>query len=507
IMVLDTRLRPVPTGVPGELYVAGPALARGYHSRNGLTAERFVANPHGAPGDRMYRTGDVVRWTASGELEYSGRSDHQVKIRGFRIELGEIDAAVLEHPDVDYAITLGRRGPSGDTVLVSYVVPAAGSAPVPASVRAFVSEFLPTHMVPSAVVCIDSVPLTPTGKLDVDALPRPDFVVAEYRRPTEGHESVVATVFAEVLGVDRVGADDNFFDLGGTSLSAMRAVSRLRASSDVTVSLQWLMTEPTPAAIAARMDAADGDTRDTALDVVFPIRTGGPGTPMFWIHPISGLSWCYTGFAEHIDDNHPVFGIQTPAVAGEVLPGTIEELAARYLAEVRRIQPEGPYDLAGWSIGGVIAHAMAVQLQQSGDAVGSLVMLDSFAETQQSQDTGEAAVPADGADTAAVLSALSPEHVHRLTAAAHHNAGLMHDYRPGLFDGDVLFFTAAHDDPTLRRAVGTWRPWVNGRITNHPVESNHWQITEPSAVRVIGPLLAEYLTHGVPHASRMEIDR
>ncbi|WP_244461354.1 thioesterase domain-containing protein [Rhodococcus sp. ZPP] len=453
----------------------------------------------------MYRTGDIVRWTATGELEYSGRSDHQVKIRGYRIELGEIDAAVLEHPDVDYAITLGRRGPSGDTVLVSYVVPAAGSAPDPARVRAFVSEFLPTHMVPSAVVCIDSVPLTHTGKLDVDALPRPDFVAAEYRRPNEGYESTVAAVFAEVLGVDRVGAEDNFFDLGGTSLSAMRAVSRLRAGSDVTVSLQWLMTEPTPAAIAARMDAADADTEDPALDVVFPIRAGGAGTPVFWIHPISGLSWCYTGFAEHIDENRPVFGIQTPAVVGEVLPGSIEELADRYLAEVQRIQPEGPYDLAGWSIGGVIAHAMAVRLQETGQVVGSLVMLDSFAETQQSQGSGEAAVREE--DTADVLSALSPEHLYRLTAAAHHNATLMRDYRPGWFDGDVLFFTAAHDDPTLRRAVGTWRPWVNGRITNHSVSANHWQMTEPSAVSVIGPLLATHLADAVHHASRMEIDR
>ncbi|AWK70857.1 non-ribosomal peptide synthetase [Rhodococcus oxybenzonivorans] len=505
VMVLDTRLRPVPAGVSGELYVAGPALARGYHARHGLTAERFVANPYGAPGERMYRTGDIVRWTATGELEYSGRSDHQVKIRGYRIELGEIDAAVLEHPDVDYAITLGRRGPSGDTVLVSYVVPAAGSAPDSARVRAFVSEFLPTHMVPSAVVCIDSVPLTHTGKLDVDALPRPDFVAAEYRRPNEGYESTVAAVFAEVLGVDRVGAEDNFFDLGGTSLSAMRAVSRLRAGSDVTVSLQWLMTEPTPAAIAARMDAADADTEDPALDVVFPIRAGGAGTPVFWIHPISGLSWCYTGFAEHIDENRPVFGIQTPAVVGEVLPGSIEELADRYLAEVQRIQPEGPYDLAGWSIGGVIAHAMAVRLQETGQVVGSLVMLDSFAETQQSQGSGEAAVREE--DTADVLSALSPEHLHRLTAAAHHNATLMRDYRPGLFDGDVLFFTAAHDDPTLRRAVGTWRPWVNGRITNHSVSANHWQMTEPSAVSVIGPLLATHLADAVHHASRMEIDR
>ncbi|MEN0135295.1 MAG: amino acid adenylation domain-containing protein, partial [Rhodococcus sp. (in: high G+C Gram-positive bacteria)] len=507
VMVLDTRLRPVPAGVSGELYVAGPALARGYHSRHGLTAERFVANPFGAPGDRMYRTGDVVRWTATGELEYSGRSDHQVKIRGYRIELGEIDAAVLEHPDVDYAITLGRRGPSGDTVLVSYVVPAAGAAPDPARVRAFVSEFLPAHMVPSAVVCIDSVPLTPTGKLDVDALPRPDFAAAEYRRPAAGHESTVATVFAEILGVEQVGADDNFFDLGGTSLSAMRAVSLLRASSDVTVSLQWLMTEPTPAAIAARMAAADGDTRDTALDVVFPIRAGGAGTPLFWIHPISGLAWCYTGFAEHVDENRPVFGIQTPAVVGEVLPDSIEALAARYLTEVRRIQPEGPYDLAGWSIGGVLAHAMAVQLQQAGQTVRSLVMLDSFAETQQSRDTGDATVVGEDEDTSAALSALSPEHVDRLTAAAHHNAGLMRDYRPGLFDGDVLFFTAAHDDPSLRRAVGTWRPWVNGRITNHPVQSTHWQITEPAAVRVIGPLLAEYLTGDAHHVSRMEIDR
>ncbi|WP_425439069.1 amino acid adenylation domain-containing protein [Rhodococcus tukisamuensis] len=538
VMVLDARLRPVPVGVAGELYVAGPALARGYHARFGLTAERFVANPFGGPGDRMYRTGDVVRWRALGQLEYSGRSDHQVKVRGHRIELGEIDAAVANHPDVEFAVTLGRQTPAGETALVSYVVPVAGAEPQAAKVVAFVSEFLPRHMVPAAVVVIEALPMTPTGKLDEKALPTPAFQArrTEYRAPGTDSERLVAAVFAEVLGVDAVGADDHFFDLGGNSLSAMRALSRLRAGADVPVSLQWLMTDPTPASIAARMDSAGVDG-DSALEVVLPIRTAGRAHPVFFVHPIVGLSWCYTGFAAYLDRDRPVYGIQSPAaVGGEEPAGSIDELAARYLREIRRIQPEGPYHLVGWSLGGVIAHAMAVQLQEAGQQVGALALLDSYA-TPQEQDTADE-LPVDDLlagfgveaalgelrdlgdlgdpgnpdplamfdDLAALggpLSVLTRERAQRLLDAATHNGDLMARHRPGVFDGDVLFFSAVVEDPALTRAVGTWQPFVAGRIANHAVESTHWQMTSPAALEVAGPVLGDYLDAAAGEATRL----
>ncbi|MDM7491706.1 non-ribosomal peptide synthetase, partial [Rhodococcus sp. CSLK01-03] len=259
-VVLDAALRPVPAGVAGELYLGGLGLARGYHARPDLTAARFVADPFGAPGERLYRTGDVVRWTDALELEYVGRSDFQVKVRGFRIELGEIDAALCSHPDVAFAATLGHTAPSGETVLVAYVLPTPGHGIDTDALRAHVGDRLPAHMVPAAVVVLDEIPLTPVGKLDRRALPAPDLSggSGDYTSPADGLESVVAGVFADVLGLDRVSVTDNFFDIGGNSLVATRAASRLGAALGVDLGVRALFEAPTVRALAARLAATPG---------------------------------------------------------------------------------------------------------------------------------------------------------------------------------------------------------------------------------------------------------
>ncbi|WP_229579421.1 non-ribosomal peptide synthetase [Rhodococcus rhodochrous] len=231
-LVLDSRLRPVAAGMAGELYVAGRALARGYHRRNALTAERFVPNPYGEPGDRMYRTGDVVRWRPVEdrlEIEFVGRSDFQVKVRGFRIELGEIDAVLSTHESVNWATTVGRSTPSGATVLVSYVLPVRGRTVDTAELTEFVARSLPPHMVPSAIVVLDEVPLTPVGKLDRDALPEPVIEEREYRAAESEIEQIIAEVFAEVLHLDKVSVDESFFALGGDSIVSIQLVSRAKA--------------------------------------------------------------------------------------------------------------------------------------------------------------------------------------------------------------------------------------------------------------------------------------
>nr|WP_280345500.1 non-ribosomal peptide synthase/polyketide synthase [Nocardia neocaledoniensis] len=230
VYVLDNRLRPVPEGVAGELYLGGVALARGYHARHGLTAERFVADPY-ADGERLYRTGDVVAWrTVNGKpvVEYVGRNDFQVKIRGFRIELGEIDAVLTAHDDVEFAATIGRTTDAGATILVSYVRATPGAAADPAALVEYAAQQLPAHMVPAAVMVLDEIPLTPAGKLDRRALPEPVLAPREFRTPTSEVEAIIATVFAEVLGVDAVGLDDSFFALGGDSILSIQLVSRAK---------------------------------------------------------------------------------------------------------------------------------------------------------------------------------------------------------------------------------------------------------------------------------------
>ncbi|MET0316098.1 MAG: amino acid adenylation domain-containing protein, partial [Rhodococcus fascians] len=257
-LILDTRLNPVPVGVAGELYLSGEAVARGYYRRPGLSSERFVADPFGGSGTRMYRTGDVVRWTNDFDIEYVGRSDFQVKVRGFRIELGEIDAALESFPAVTFAATLGRETASGQTALVSYV---HGSSGIDSDELArYVSRLLPNYMVPSAIVVLDEVPLTPIGKLDRRALPEPELGISfrKFRAPTTPIEETVATVFSDVLGAPVVGLDDDFFELGGNSLVATQVVARLGAALDAQVPVRAIFESPTVAQLAIRVEQEAG---------------------------------------------------------------------------------------------------------------------------------------------------------------------------------------------------------------------------------------------------------
>jgi amino acid adenylation domain-containing protein/non-ribosomal peptide synthase protein (TIGR01720 family) len=279
--VLDEDLAPAPTGVPGELFLAGPQLARGYLGRPGQTAERFVPDPFGAPGSRLYRTGDLVRWTADGRLDYRGRVDEQVKIRGFRVEPGEVEAALLAHPAVGQAAVVAREDGPGGARLVAYTVAAGAATPAPAELRDLLGRSLPDYLVPSAFVALDRLPLTRHGKLDQRALPAPDPAAERERHvaPRDDVERLVTEVWAEVLGLDRVGVEDNFFALGGDSILGIRITSRLRAALGTDVPARLLFTAPTPARTAAALARTRGERPQSAVpaadrDRPLPLSSG-----------------------------------------------------------------------------------------------------------------------------------------------------------------------------------------------------------------------------------------
>ncbi|MGF7087130.1 amino acid adenylation domain-containing protein [Kroppenstedtia sanguinis] len=317
VYILDRHLQPVPPGVAGELYIAGGGLARGYHGRPGLTAERFVANPFGSPGSRMYRSGDLARWRKDGTLDYIGRVDHQVKMRGFL----EIEVVMAQHPEVAQVAVLAREDRPGDSRLVAYVVPTATKTPEPAELRQYASRSLPDYMVPGAVVILPEMPLTPNGKLDRKALPAP-VVEGEgkSRSPRTAQEEVLCGLFAEVLGLSQVGIDDGFFELGGHSLLAVRLVSRIREVLGVDLGVGTLFEAPTVAGLSKRLERGD---HGNALEVLLPLRSHGTRPPLFCIHPAGGLSWCYAGLMRHLGPEDPIYGLQARGIARrEPLPGT-----------------------------------------------------------------------------------------------------------------------------------------------------------------------------------------
>lgn len=327
----------------------------------------------------MYRTGDVARLRADGSLDYVGRADHQVKIRGFRIELGEIEAALVQHPQLEDAAVIVREDQPGDKRLAAYVIPSEETFDT-AELRRYAAERLPDYMVPAAFVTMKELPLTPNGKLDRKALPAPDFAAAVTGRgPRTPQEEILCDLFMEVLHLPRVGIDDRFFDLGGHSLLAVQLMSRIREALGVELSIGNLFEAPTVAGLAERLEMGSSQS---ALDVLLPLRTSGDKPPLFCVHPAGGLSWCYAGLMTNIGTDYPIYGLQARGIGQrEELPKTLDDMAADYIKQIRTVQPKGPYHLLGWSLGGNVVQAMATQLQNQGEEVSLLVMLDAIRTT------------------------------------------------------------------------------------------------------------------------------
>ncbi|WP_447337281.1 enterobactin non-ribosomal peptide synthetase EntF [Klebsiella variicola] len=510
LRILDAAMRPVPPGVAGDLYLTGIQLAQGYLGRPDLTASRFIADPF-APGERMYRTGDVARWLTNGAVEYLGRSDDQLKIRGQRIELGEIDRVMSALPDVAQAVShacvFNQAAATGGDArqLVGYLVSDSGLPLDTAALKARLAEQLPPHMVPVVLMQLADLPLSANGKLDRKALPLPTLGGERSGRPPEpGMETLVATAFSQLLGCEVNDIDADFFALGGHSLLAMRLAAQLSRQLARQVTPGQVMVASTVGKLSALLaaDLSDEQARRLGLDTLLPLRESD-GPTLFCFHPASGFAWQFSVLARYLSPRWSITGIQSPRPQGPMASAaSLDEVCEHHLRTLLAQQPHGPYYLFGYSLGGTLAQGIAARLRQRGEAVAFLGLLDTWPPETQNWAEKEA----NGLDPE-VLAEIDREREAFLAAQQGQASGELFSAIEGNYADAVRLLTTAHSakfdgKATLFVAEKTrqagmdpqvvWGPWV-AELEVFSQNCAHVDIISPQAFEAIGPVVREIL--------------
>jgi thioesterase domain-containing protein/acyl carrier protein len=476
----------------------------------------------GGEGERVYRTGDLVRYDRRGRLEYVGRVDEQVKVRGMRVEVGEVEEVIREQEWVKEAIVIAREDLPGDTRLVGYVVLAEESGASIEALLAFLRNKLPAFMVPVALIELERLPLTANGKIDRRALPAPRFGSGDgpqdFVAPRDGVEFELSRIWGELLSVQPVGIRANFFEIGGHSLLAIRLINRIRQAFDLELPVSTLFQGPTIES-QARIIRREGTAR--AHSSLVPIQTGGSRRPIFCVHPAGGNVFCYVELARRLGSDQPFYGLQSQGVDGASAPlSDIEAMAAFYIETIKSVQPEGPYILSGWSMGGVIASEMASRLTAAGDKVALLALFDSYLTSGIPDSNQELALlagfaqdlglPPQGSvglwDEVAHLDAeerldhifdravglgivppeVGPDYIRLLFDVFRSNVRALNRYAPRRSPGRVILFQAqerlneAPSDPS-----SDWRGLSGGDMEAHLVSGNHYtMLREPNVGRL-----------------------
>ena len=381
LYVLDENLQQVPVGISGQLYIGGNSLSRGYLNRPKLTGERFIPHPFSQrPGDRLYGTGDLVRYLPDGNLEFCSRIDNQVKVRGFRVELGGIEAALTQHPEIRESIVIGDEDKLGNTRLIAYAVPLARqnqTLDLNLKLRHFLQQQLPDYAIPSFIVLMEEFPLSPNGKLDRKALPKPQAEDNRSSKIITARNSIeyqLLEMWESLLEISPISVTDNFFELGGHSLLAIRLISIMEKQLGRSIPLATLFREATVEAIAIAL-ANDGNS-DNVTDRLVPLQTQGDKLPLFLTSPAAGYAFTYTAMARLLSKQRPIYALQARGLDGEQAPlDNMEAIACDYI-EAMRSRWDGPYILGGYSFGGLVAFEMAAQLEAAGLTVKHVLILD-----------------------------------------------------------------------------------------------------------------------------------
>jgi len=393
VYILDDQLRLVPAGVAGEICIGGIGVGEGYWQNPEKTAQAFVHDPFSStPGAKLYRTGDLGRWLSDGSVEYLDRVDNQVKVRGFRIELGEVEAALSALPGVRECVVIVRNDMPGGAALAAYMVSATDVAADAQSLRGQLRASLPDFMVPAAITVMPALPLTPAGKVDRKALPRPALIQqggGDYVAPVTDTETRLVEIWEALLPVERIGITDNFFELGGHSLIGVRIIARVNTAFGTNLQVASLLRTQTIAKLASLLDDLANTPQSTQQQdnilVAFAnsaehVESVQPGkSNLFLFHPVGGDVLCYADLARALQDDYAIYGLRAVGLDGTEPPASdLAAMVARYVAAIRTVQPHGPYQLMGQSLGGILALAVARQLETEGETVADIVLLDSF---------------------------------------------------------------------------------------------------------------------------------
>ncbi|NKQ37394.1 MAG: amino acid adenylation domain-containing protein [Chloroflexi bacterium] len=557
--LLDKEQRPVPIGVPGEIYIGGVGLARGYLHRPELTAERFVqlsvignrlsvignqspATDHRPPTTdyrlptTVYRTGDLARRLPDGTLEFLGRVDNQVKLRGFRIELEEIEVILAQHEGVAAAVVALREDRPGEKQLAAYWIPAGDTAVDETALGDWLRQKLPAYMVPARFVALAEFPLLPNGKVDRRRLPAPDRIRGEdagYTPPRDDLEAGIVKIWEEVLGVQPVGVTDNFFALGGHSLLAVRIMAQIQQKLNQSLQLADLFQMPTIAELAALLRRPADVPPGPAL---IGLQTEGEKRPLFFIHPSGGSVHWYVELAQNLDGERPFYGIQAQGIYGDApLHTSVEEMAAAYVPLIRERQPEGPYLLGSWSMGVVVAYETARQLTAQGQAVAALIILDqgpvlpaeepeddaayyvqvfgkhvplSLERLRQMTAEEQAAhVLAEAQKAGWMMPDVTPEQFRQFVGALRTHTEAWRAYEPRPYPGPLTLFRAEiQEENDLPLDMG-WGELALGGVTVLETPGDHLSmIQEPHAPALAAQLRAfldEVYSRGIPTAQQV----
>ena len=522
-------MQPAGVGERGELFIGGEGLGRGYHNRPDLTAERFVPDPYGPrPGGRLYRTGDAARSLNQGVLQFLGRLDDQVKISGYRIEPREIETVLSNHPTVATAAVVARENRPGEKFLVAYVAPNSEAA-ANDELRSYLKERLPEYMVPAVFIRLKALPLTLHGKIDRAALPEPEISLdrsgREYVAPRNDLQQQLVDIWEDLFKLHPIGVTDDFFELGGNSLQMIMLLARVEEKLGKRVPMADLFAEPT---IEHLSELVGHGKEKLFQSLLVPLQTDGTRPVLFSPHASAGHVWCYKELAQYLGDDQPFYGVQAREPEdGLVYHTEVEAMASDYVQAIRGFQPSGPYWLAGWSMGGVIAFEMARQLQQQGQQVAMLAIIDAGTpETEGTEfnwrtllaifllDLGltyenpstpiekTAALPqmtqlrqvwADARRASLLPSDMTLVEFRKLFDTFKTYANTMRRYRPGEFEGRITLFSAEqdHQQPPARQSLllKGWDKLATGGVDLHVVPGDHFSMIREPHVHVLAERL------------------